>query len=268
MNTDIRLKIGQADHRKTKKLIRLAGEESYRCLIRLWMQIAKDHPEGTTPMTAEDIELDAGWNGEPGGLLGPLVESGYFDEVENGFLPHDWSEHQSWAVHAKARSERSRNAASVRWASRGHAASKDIDAPSKENDAQRNAPSPTPLPSPIPSPIQKNKRDSLTKEIHEIITNKHGFKILMINWDWAPLDRLEIPDKWVLDLYDTVFDPKAPNSVSRYIEWLQGRNAAKNIINNYPALDLVVKNSPSAKEARGNAVIKAELARLRGERSG
>ena len=87
----------------------------------------------------------------------------------------------------------------------------------------------------------KEKRPLLSKQIHEIITNKHGYKILMINWDWSQLDRLEIPDKWVLDLYDQVFDPNAPGWIKKYIGWLEGRNAAKNIINHKAELDKVVE---------------------------
>jgi len=79
--------------------------------------------------------------------------------------------------------------------------------------------------------VKENKRNSLTQKIHEIISTKHGTKILATAWDWTPLDRLEIPDKWVLDLYDAVFNSSSPGWIQKYIGWLEGENAAKNIIN-------------------------------------
>lgn len=83
-------------------------------------------------------------------------------------------------------------------------------------------------------------RPELSRQIHEIISNKHGTKILFTVWDWTPLDRLKIPDQWVLDLYDAVFNPTAPGWVKKYIGWLEGKNAAKNIINHKAELDGVV----------------------------
>lgn len=162
MNTDIRIKVGQPDHIKTKKLIQIAGEESYRCLIRLWTKIAQDHPEGMTEISRNDIELIADWQGETGTLAAALVDSGYFEQCDNGLIPHDWQEHQQWVIGAAERSERAKRNAATGWKKRRETINAIGMPASSQHQASINAPI---LSSPILTlPNQKSKKEISEKK--------------------------------------------------------------------------------------------------------
>lgn len=159
---DLRLELGFADHRKTKKLVLRCGEEAVRCLLRLWEYAARKRVKGTLfGMSKEDIEIEAAWTGESGLLVDAMVEIGWINVDENGvFALHDWKQHQPWVYASEERSKNARRAAIAKWEKRG-IKPKDAprirnacgtSAPSMRNDENRNAPSPTPTPTPIPTP--------------------------------------------------------------------------------------------------------------------
>lgn len=109
MNTDIRLSVDFFDHPKTMKLERRLGFAGIRSLQCLWIWAAKSRPDGDfSGMDAEDIEIAARWNGEEGKLVETLVTLGWLDEVESGYLLHDWEDHNAWAAEACDRSAKSR----------------------------------------------------------------------------------------------------------------------------------------------------------------
>lgn len=116
MNTDIRIACTWPSHPKTRKLIRRLGGEAVFALVTLWGFAAQYKPLGHLEgMSAEDIALAAGWEGEPSAFVAALVEIGFLDKAEGGHALHDWAEHQPYVVHAEARSERARSAANRRW---------------------------------------------------------------------------------------------------------------------------------------------------------
>ena len=168
MNTDIRIAVSFKGHRKRKKLKMILGDKAATdYLIDFWITVAMDRPSGNLSGLDEiDICLMAGGGGEPGKFVSAMVESGFLDKAENGYLVHEWEIHNGYASAANARSESSRNAAKARWNKR-LTPKEDMrgqcggNAGAMPEDCGGNAPipipSPIPSPVPIPSPINKKK---------------------------------------------------------------------------------------------------------------
>jgi len=121
---DIRLEVGVEDSPKVQKLIRRCGEQSYRCLTRLWGQVRVKFPiTGIMEnWTEEDIEIAAGWNCETMGwkdaherqFLTALVEVGLVDKHEGKsgvvYSIHNWTERQGHVLAEEIRRENARQA--------------------------------------------------------------------------------------------------------------------------------------------------------------
>lgn len=93
-----------ANHPKTLKMIRIAGEGAFRCLIALWGKAAHYRPDdgNLVGYDADDIEAFAGWTGERGLFYNAIKNCG--TAGGHGFLEeshqlHDWEEHEG---HLKA----------------------------------------------------------------------------------------------------------------------------------------------------------------------
>jgi len=104
MNTDIRIACDNPDHPKIEKLYRLLGEPAYRCLIRFWCFIAINHPTGKmNGMDPLDVDIAAGWKGDPGTFLQALLEVRLVDEIDGQYEVHEWEFHQAYVVAAPER---------------------------------------------------------------------------------------------------------------------------------------------------------------------
>jgi hypothetical protein len=109
MNTDFRISIDFWQHPKTKKLIRRAGLEGVRSLQILWSWAAVNRSNGSlSGMDGEDIELAADWTGDIGMLIKALEELHWIDKTDEGYVLHDWQEHNPWAADAEARGDKAR----------------------------------------------------------------------------------------------------------------------------------------------------------------
>ena len=177
MNTDIRIDIRLPRHWKYRKLKRAIGTTPMEYLIVFWGTVAEQKPDGNLiGWASADIEDAAGWDGEPGVFCAAMMAVGFLDETETGFLPHDWADHQPWAVGAEERSEKARSAAKAKWgktskeeksvAGKKAASARWGDKNEKPDDAEcmldacsmhaecvpsrGDAPSPSPLPKPKP----------------------------------------------------------------------------------------------------------------------
>ncbi|WP_297672191.1 hypothetical protein [uncultured Desulfovibrio sp.] len=168
MNTDIRLSVGFWQHPKTKKLARRLGLEAVRSLQILWLWAAQNRPDGNlSGMDWEDIELAADWQGEEQAFFTACLGA-WIDEIDGGYVLHDWAEHNPWQAEAEARSDAARKAALARW---GNAPASDAQCP-KNADASnahmrkqcaRNAPaSDAQCPSPFPSKKNINTNTPLS----------------------------------------------------------------------------------------------------------
>jgi hypothetical protein len=174
---DARVKVTLPDHPKTKKLIRKCGQAGAWNLIRLFLFAAANRPDGDlSGMDADDLEIAADWQGEPGAFVVALVDVRFLSGAEGQYVIHDWAEHNPWASGSGARAEKSRWAALCKQHGRQKAAEMMPEyaeslRPASEPDATRvpDSASGTPLarsgsaPSPSPLPIQDQKRMSSDK---------------------------------------------------------------------------------------------------------
>lgn len=164
MAVDARIAVGLPQHPKTKKLIKRLGQAAAWNLVCLFLWTAQNRSDGNlSGMSVEDIELAADWIGDEGAFVKALTEVKFLDEEGNGFVLHDWQEHNPWAAGADMRS------AKARWnAAKRHHGSAEADRLVPEYAAVRNATSnatskptaqdehtactaPSPSPSPIPT---------------------------------------------------------------------------------------------------------------------
>lgn len=125
MASDIRLSTEFLDHPKVVKLMRRLELKGLFALLRFWMWVAENRPDGDLAhMDAEDIEIAAKWDGESGALVAAMRAVRLLDGDEGSYAVHDWQEHQPWVAKRDDRREQARNAAVARWGAPGIARGK------------------------------------------------------------------------------------------------------------------------------------------------
>lgn len=113
---DIRLSLAVRGHRKIKRLRRLLGPGACWGLVCLWAFAGDQRWDGDlSGLSDADLEEEADWDGEPGALVGTLVELRLLSGCEGHRKIHDWAEHQPYAASRGQRVEASRKAAKARW---------------------------------------------------------------------------------------------------------------------------------------------------------
>ena len=121
MSKDIRLAVSFWDHWKTIVLRSELGYPAIESLQRIWCFAAVNKPDGVlSGMSIRTIEIAAHWSGEPGALVGKLVELRFLDAIDGFFVLHDWEDHNGWVVHSQDRSERGKKGAAARWAKKNN----------------------------------------------------------------------------------------------------------------------------------------------------
>ena len=109
MSQDARISVGLPGHPKTKKLIKRLGQAAAWNLVCLILWAAANRSDGALHgMSAEDIELAADWAGEDGAFVAALQDVRFLDLDADGFVLHDWHEHNPWAAGADMRSAKAR----------------------------------------------------------------------------------------------------------------------------------------------------------------
>lgn len=151
------------NHPKTLLLeSHLGGHRGALIPIRLWAHVGKYHSEDgflkgySAETIAKAVEFDARHSEK---LLEALIKCGFIAPKKDGFLVHDWSEHNG---HLAAFRERGRIAAEARWKKR-----RNTDKPASEPKK------------PSSSPASKKETLFTDEQIHEIRvvlakTCKHG----------------------------------------------------------------------------------------------
>lgn len=118
MNSDIRLAVGFWQHPKTRKLAKRLGLEGVRSLQILWLWASQNKPDGDlSGMDWEDVELAADWTGEERAFFDYCLGV-WIDETPEGYVLHDWAEHNPWQAEAEARKEQARANALSGWKKR------------------------------------------------------------------------------------------------------------------------------------------------------
>ena len=155
MNTDFRLSVGYFEHPKVQKLERRLGAEGVLSHLRLLRFVSQYKPDGNlSGMDAEEVGMAGGFKGEAGTFVDALISLRLLDKRATGLHVHDWADHNPYAAHAEARTEKARKAADVRWGNARpqyqECSEHDLALPQA---SLSNAPSPTPIPTPIPTPV-------------------------------------------------------------------------------------------------------------------
>ena len=146
MNFDFRVSVDFFTHHKTKKLRRRLGDGAVLALLQLWAYAAKIRTDGSfAGMDAEDIELAAGWEGDPDVFTTTLITIGFLDGEQGEYELHDWAENNPWVAEDEARKERAKKGAAARWAKQPECSS---DAQALPKHDLSNAPIPIPIPIP------------------------------------------------------------------------------------------------------------------------
>ena len=118
MNSDFRVDVRFFGKRKTRRLYRKLGDTGIRCLFQLWAYVAAHHPKGVLPgWDSADIEDAAGWSGQKGAFTRTLLYQKWMHKRPSGhqgYIIHEWEEHQPWAFFAKERAEKARKAANAK----------------------------------------------------------------------------------------------------------------------------------------------------------
>lgn len=173
MAEDFRIRIGFFRHHKALKLVRRLGLEGLVALLRLWEYAAEFRTNGDLAgMTAEDIDLAAGWNSEVP-FVPVLVEIGFLDEGPDSFALHDWQVHNPWVAEAEERSDAARlsrlhrenpeAAARLKAEGRTGLTSEEYATFKRSTTVERPLTSrstPAPAPAPAPEPKEKAEEDS------------------------------------------------------------------------------------------------------------
>ena len=111
MPDDIRIHLSFRYHRKRKRLQYKLGPAGVICLLNLWLMSAEQFPSGHLKnYSVEDIEIDAGWEGESGKFVEALLDKKitFLEKHDDGFYLHNWKTRQSWVYNSENRSNISR----------------------------------------------------------------------------------------------------------------------------------------------------------------
>jgi len=150
---DFRTNTAFFTHTKTIKLKRAIGSDGVLCLLQLWAYATEHRSRGVlSDMDADDIEIAAGWGGEPGALIQALLNVRFLDEDDGQYSLHNWKERNPYAYHAEDRSTQAKRAIAKRWEQQRNTAS--IPPVFGEHE-DSNTPLPVPSPSPAPEPKPK-----------------------------------------------------------------------------------------------------------------
>ena len=178
MADDARISTATPNHPKTKKLLRRLREAGVLALIYLWLWVADNRWDGDlSGMTVEDVEIAAGWNGEPGALVAALVEVGFLDGEDLRYRIHDWADHQPYVATRASRVQRARELANVRWEKerRARAMQPASDTHTEAMLTTLTTPHHTTLPTPKRTSVRNKRTESaIAAGLYELYPKKVG----------------------------------------------------------------------------------------------
>ncbi len=109
MNHDFRITVGFSTHPKRLLLQSRLGKVAVLALIDLWEHCATQHWNGVLMnYTPKMIARVTDWDGDPQEFVETLCEVGFLDAVEDGYLVHDWLDHNEYCSKVLDRIESAR----------------------------------------------------------------------------------------------------------------------------------------------------------------
>lgn len=120
---DIRLKLDVLEHPKIRELEQIfdeieprLGAVAFCSWLRLVIHAARNCQDGHLKMTSRRLGSTARWTGSGDQFAGVLIEVGLLEKTNDGFLLHDWADHQSYVAATAQRVAKAKKAAAARWA--------------------------------------------------------------------------------------------------------------------------------------------------------
>lgn len=161
MADDARISTALPRHPKTVKLQRRLGAPACWSLVCLFLWVAENRSDGDlSGLTAEDIEIAAGWSGTAGEFARTLSEVRFLDGEDGSLRVHDWTEHNPWAANRGRRIEAAKLAANMRWERRSDAVRMRVASGSQETAMPTTQPNPTPPNPTRPKPKARSGADA------------------------------------------------------------------------------------------------------------
>lgn len=109
MNADIRVCTNILINPRFRRLEKCIGASALAHWIKLQIAVATTHSDGNLPgWTKPDIEIAAEWHVEEGVFADALIELGFIDATETGFVVRDWGTLQPFAAREQERIETAR----------------------------------------------------------------------------------------------------------------------------------------------------------------
>ena len=115
---DIRLKLDVLEHPKIRELEQIfdeieprLGAVAFCSWLRLVIHAARNCQDGHLKMTSRRLGSTARWTGSGDQFAGVLIEVGLLEKTNDGFLLHDWDEHQSYVAATAQRVAKAKKAA-------------------------------------------------------------------------------------------------------------------------------------------------------------
>ena len=119
---DIRLKLDVLEHPKIRELQDIfeeieprLGAVAFCSWLRLIIHAARNCQDGHLKMTTRRLKSTARWTGSGDQFAGALVEVGLLEKTDEGFLLHDWADHQEYVANTSLRVAKAKKAAAARW---------------------------------------------------------------------------------------------------------------------------------------------------------
>lgn len=155
MNIDIRLHTTFFRHPKTVKLLKKCGPEGVICLLKLWLWVRENKPDGIMG-GPEDVEIAAEWTGEEGVYYSLLKQIKFIDKLNSGRTSlHNWAKRNPWAVGAVSRQLKAKKGGCAKHGKKCEKCQDDC--PNSTQDLLQAEKPSTPSPAPSPSPTPKTK---------------------------------------------------------------------------------------------------------------
>tara|TARA_Y100001937_G_C7131234_1_gene337509 strand:- start:2400 stop:3347 length:948 start_codon:yes stop_codon:yes gene_type:complete len=169
---DIRLKLDVLEHPKIRELQDIfeeieprLGAVAFCSWLRLIIHAARNCQDGHLQMTTRRLKSTARWAGSGDQFAGALVEVGLLEKTKEGFLLHDWQDHQEYVANTSLRVAKAKKAAAARWSGEKEGVSEQENATSMPGacgkhakNQSSNAPTITNL---LPKPKPKTKDQEL-----------------------------------------------------------------------------------------------------------
>ena len=119
---DIRLKLDVLEHPKIRELHDIfeeieprLGAVAFCSWLRLIIHAARNCQDGHLKMSTRRLKSTARWTGSGDQFTGALVEVGLLEKTNEGFLLHDWQDHQEYVANTSLRVAKAKKAAAARW---------------------------------------------------------------------------------------------------------------------------------------------------------